>query len=88
MYLLVTSRLVIQRLLFKDDDEEGGEAFDYSKMEIENDDMAGVKVHEIKFDEYGIMDDGVDDSTAAKLKEAGVSDGGQSPNSKPVKQTY
>jgi len=59
----------------EDDDEEGGEAFDYSKMEIENDDMAGVKVHEIKFDEYGIMDDGVDDSTAAKLKEAGVSDG-------------
>merc|ERR1712008_377297 len=58
----------------EDDDEEGGEAFDYSKMEIENDDMAGVKVHEIKFDEYGIMDDGVDDSTAAKLKEAGVSD--------------
>ena len=57
-------------------------------MEIENDDMAGVKVHEIKFDEYGIMDDGVDDSTAAKLKEAGVSDGGESLNSKPVKLTF
>ena len=63
--------------LFQDDDDEGGEAFDLSKMEREEDDeMAGVKVHEIKFDEYGIMDDGVDDSTADKLKAAGVSEGG------------
>ena len=60
-----------------DDDDEGGEAFDLSKMDREGeDDMAGVKVHEIKFDEYGIMDDGVDDSTADKLKAAGVSEGG------------
>ena len=67
-------------LPFKDDDDEGGEAFDLSKMERdEEDDMAGVKVHEIKFDEYGIMDDGVDDSTADKLKAAGVSEGGASP---------
>lgn len=69
-------------LPFKDDDDEGGEAFDLSKMERdEEDDMAGVKVHEIKFDEYGIMDDGVDDSTADKLKAAGVSEGGASPRS-------
>ena len=63
--------------LSQDDDDEGGEAFDLSKMDREGeDDMAGVKVHEIKFDEYGIMDDGVDDSTADKLKAAGVSEGG------------
>ena len=68
-------------MLFKDDDDEGGEAFDLSKMERdedEDDGMAGVKVHEIKFDEYGIMDDGLDDSTASKLKAAGVSEGGKS----------
>jgi len=62
----------------EDDDDEGGEAFDLSKMERdedEDDGMAGVKVHEIKFDEYGIMDDGLDDSTASKLKAAGVSEG-------------
>merc|ERR1712117_566959 len=41
----------------------------------DEDDVAGVKVHEIKFDEYGIMDDGVDASTADKLKAAGVSEG-------------
>jgi len=28
-----------------------------------------VKVHEIKFDEYGIMDDGLDDSTEKQLEE-------------------
>jgi len=49
-----------------DDDEEGGE-FDL-KREPEEDD--GVKVHEIKFDEYGIMDDGVDDSTEIQLARA------------------
>ena len=27
----------------------------------------GVKWHEFKFDEYGIMDDGVDESTNAQL---------------------
>lgn len=75
--------------LFKGDDDEDGEAFDLSKMEREGeDDMAGVKVHEIKFDEYGIMDDGVDDSTADKLKEAGVSIGGASTQCKIVKQIY
>jgi hypothetical protein len=34
--------------------------------EEEEDD--NVKVHEIKFDEYGIMDDGLDESTNAQLK--------------------
>ena len=33
--------------------------------EVEEDD--GVKVHEIKFDEYGIMDDGLDDPTDKQL---------------------
>jgi hypothetical protein len=33
--------------------------------EVEDDD--NVKVHEIKFDEYGIMDDGLDDSTEKQL---------------------
>ena len=37
----------------------------------EKEDEDDTKVHEIKFDEYGIMDDGVDESTndqLAKLK--------------------
>ena len=69
--------MIDDKSLSQDDDDEGGEAFDLSKMDREEeDDMAGVKVHEIKFDEYGIMDDGVDDSTADKLKAAGVSEGG------------
>jgi len=29
-----------------------------------------VKVHEIKFDEFGIMDDGLDDTTHQKLNSA------------------
>ena len=29
-----------------------------------------LQVHEIKFDEYGIMDDGVDESTAVQLARA------------------
>ena len=33
--------------------------------EVEEDD--NVKVHEIKFDEYGIMDDGLDDTTEKQL---------------------
>ena len=33
--------------------------------EQEEDD--GTKVHDIKFDEYGIMDDGVDESTNEQL---------------------
>ena len=39
----------------------------------EHDEDDGARVHEIKFDEYGIMDDGVDESThdqLAKLKSA------------------
>ena len=55
-------------LLPQDDDEEGS-AFDMTKREAEEDD--GTKVHDIKFDAYGIMEDGVDESTdqqLAKLK--------------------
>ena len=51
---------------------EEGDAVDMTQREAEEDD--GGKVHEIKFDEYGIMDDGVDESTEeqlAKLKSAG-----------------
>ena len=33
----------------------------------EDDDIPGVKVHEIRFDEFGIMEDGLDDSTHQKL---------------------
>merc|ERR1712200_99412 len=36
---------------------------------VEEDDD-GTKVHEIKFDEYGIMDDGVDESTDVQLARA------------------
>jgi len=53
-----------------DDDEEDGEAYDLSKMSRENgeeDTDEPVKVHEIKFDEFGIMEDGLDDSTHQKL---------------------
>jgi hypothetical protein len=49
------------------DDDEGGEAFDLTKMTRDDEEDDGVKVHEIKFDEYGIMDDGLDESTAAQL---------------------
>jgi len=55
----------------EEDDDEEGSAFDMTKREAEEDD--GVKVHDIKFDAYGIMDDGVDESTdqqLAKLKPA------------------
>jgi len=55
----------------EDDDEEGGEAYDLAKMSKDNDEEseeAPVKVHEIKFDEYGIMDDGLDASTNEQLK--------------------
>lgn len=51
-----------------EDDEEGGEAFDLRNRENEDEDD-NVKVHEIKFDEYGIMDDGLDDSTEKQLEE-------------------
>merc|ERR1711994_466803 len=49
----------------EDDDEEGGEAYDLAKMSKDNDEEseeAPVNVHEIKFDESGIMDDGLDAS--------------------------
>lgn len=55
----------------EDDDEEGGEAYDLAKMSKDNEEEseeAPVKVHEIKFDEYGIMDDGLDTSTNEQLK--------------------
>jgi len=55
----------------EDDDEEGGEAYDLAKMSKDNEEEseeAPVKVHEIKFDEYGIMDDGLDASTNEQLK--------------------
>ena len=61
-------------VFFKDDDDdEGGEAYDLSKMSRENGEEDGddqVKVHEIKFDEFGIMDDGLDDTTHQKLNSA------------------
>lgn len=60
------------KMLMDEDDEDGGEAFDLSKMDRENEEDQSVKIHEIKFDEYGIMDDGLDESTndqLAKLKD-------------------
>jgi len=57
----------------EDDDEDGGEAYDLAKMSKENgeeEEADPVKVHEIKFDEFGIMDDGLDDATADQLKGA------------------
>lgn len=41
-------------------------------MSRENEDNvedSTVKVHEIKFDEYGIMEDGLEDSTTDQLKQ-------------------
>jgi len=49
------------------DDDDDGEEFDLIREEEEDD---GVKVHEIKFDAYGIMDDGVDDTTEVQLAKA------------------
>jgi len=51
-----------------DDEDDDGEDFDLNMREKDEDD--GVKVHEIKFDAYGIMDDGVDDSTDVQLAKA------------------
>merc|ERR1712117_488252 len=53
----------------QEDDEDEGEDFDLTR-EVQEEDM-GVKVHEIKFDAYGIMDDGLDDSTDKQLAAAG-----------------
>lgn len=55
-------------IAMEDDDDADGADFDLANMEKEEEEDDGVKVHEIKFDEYGIMDDGVDDSTATQLK--------------------
>ena len=55
-----------------EDDEDDGEDFDLTREQEED---MGVKVHEIKFDAYGIMDDGLDDSTDAQLKAQGAEGG-------------
>lgn len=57
----------------QEEDDDGGD-FDLNIREKEEDD--GVKVHEIKFDEYGIMDDGVDESTASQLARSRAEAGG------------
>merc|ERR1712002_1427024 len=61
-------------MLAKHVEEDDGEDFDLTREAQEDD---GVKVHEIKFDAYGIMDDGddvpVDGAAAAgAAKDAGV----------------
>ena len=64
--------------IFQDDDEEGGEAVDLATMSKDNDEDTEedqVKVHEIKFDEFGIMDDGLEESTADQLKNLGDTEG-------------
>ncbi len=43
-----------------------------SKENPEGEEETNVKVHEIKFDEYGIMDDGLDESTNDQLKAMGA----------------
>jgi len=60
--------------------EEDNEAedFDFSKMDKEDEEDDGVKIHEIKFDEFGIMDDGVDESTATLLAAANKDQDGAS----------
>merc|ERR1712013_530978 len=47
-------------------EEDDGEDFDLTREQDDD----GTKVHEIKFDEYGIMDDGVDESTDVQLARA------------------
>jgi len=51
-----------------DDDEDGGEAFDMKLREQDEGEDDGVQVHEIKFDEFGIMEDQFDEATADQLK--------------------
>jgi len=70
MFLMDPSML--ERHVEEAEDDEG--EFDLNMREEEADD--GVKVHEIKFDEYGIMDDGVDESTAVQLARAVAEEGG------------
>jgi len=50
-------------------EEVDEEAADFD-LGIREEEDVGVKVHEIKFDEYGIMDDGLDDSTETQLARA------------------
>jgi len=59
-----------------DDGDDKGEAFDLSKLDKEESDEAPVKVHEIKFDEYGIMDDGLEATTNEQLKNLKGAEGG------------
>lgn len=59
-----------------DEGEDKGEAFDLSKLDKEDSDEAPVKVHEIKFDEYGIMDDGLEATTNEQLKNLKGAEGG------------
>lgn len=50
--------------------DEDDDCADFDLNVRENDVDDGVKIHEIKFDEYGIMDDGLDDSTETQLARA------------------
>jgi len=59
-----------------DDGEDKGEAFDLSKLDKEESEEAPGKVHEIKFDEYGIMDDGLEATTNEQLKNLKGAEGG------------
>lgn len=52
------------------DTEDDDEAGDFDLNMREKEDYDGVKIHEIKFDEYGIMDDGLDESTETQLARA------------------
>ena len=66
-------------MTFQDDDEDGGEAYDLATMSKDNGEEVEedqVKVHEIKFDEFGIMDDGLEESTADQLKNLGAEGAG------------
>lgn len=67
------------------------EEFDLNIRENDND--PAVKIHEIKFDEYGIMDDGLDDSTDVQLARAAKENGAAAalpvqPRSKSTKIIY
>jgi len=54
------------------DDDDDGEDFDLTREQVDD----GVKVHEIKFDAYGIMDDGLDDATDVQLAREAAESGG------------
>ena len=41
----------------------------------EKEDEDGTKVHDIKFDEYGIMDDGIDETTNEQLAKLNTNQG-------------